>query len=1100
MRKTTFAALTIVLILFTTMAAAAQESAETSLKLIPAETMYCVRLRSPGELILKVGELLDELAIPETPPVNPLFTILTQMLDDEITDVSDLENLGLDAERDVTIFWLEPNPQNILVAVHIKERPLAEEWLTTRFGQMNEAQYNDVSYLVVPGGAFIFFDDVMLIAQDEDEGKRCIDAYLGKQPSILSVPEGASSLSLENKDSDVVGFISLQRLMDMFGPIMEMGLGGMKESMKRDLEGEQPGMMTFVALMMAQMDMGLWALQQAQSFTLALAFDAHRVQLDAAMTFKSESEVQDLLSLEPGQMKLFSALPEDAPIAGGTAIDADGMVRVAAVVLDRLIALNPQINVDDIQAQRQEFLEALRGLLDLLGDEAAYAGEAHLAGAAGLVALIGAVFATPLAQDITYVFDISDESAAENYFTDFVSRMDAFSAMFRALDIPDDANPFAGIERGDAEEYNTTSIASVHIPNYPTFPIPGMMALPQEFSLRYALKSGKLILSLSRDNRGIKNILDVLDSKKASLATAKSFQDASAALPAETNLAHYISPVGYFKSIIGFAVQMDDSIRDEQRQAIDALEGGIGIGSSMVLRDGKAEGRMYVNVGEIRDLIAGFVTLTEGDRVRQQAFNQIREYQQTGELGKMLELVGEMMETNPQDVQMVRYELVNAFSQANRLDELESYFQEAAKKYPTESGIYKMLGEIYRRRSDNTGAIEMYEKVLALNENDIEAYSSLADIYQMDGMPQKAISAYKKALELQPRATHLMSGLARAYASAGQEEEALKLAEEMKKRVGNNAHQHLQLGEIYEAAGEEERALEAFEKAVELEPQQRYLKNRLADAYERAGKDDLAAELREALRSPSRTRLPIRKKAPEFSLKTPDGKTVKLSDFRGKPIILNFWATWSPSCMKEMALLEKLYKVHKDELVIIGISVNIDDADAVKSHLGKRDITYPIVIATQDVLDEYDLVLDEPLETIPTSVAVDGKGIIQDELVGPLNEVTLDAAIRRLLTKGEPVVRVTAPPNGLIKGKVTDTQSPRPNNLADATVTLQSDLLLEKPRTVKTDAAGNYEFPNLPPGEYVITASKPGYDDSAEYVTVTPGGESFHDVRLYKSD
>ena len=96
---------------------------------------------------------------------------------------------------------------------------------------------------------------------------------------------------------------------------------------------------------------------------------------------------------------------------------------------------------------------------------------------------------------------------------------------------------------------------------------------------------------------------------------------------------------------------------------------------------------------------------------------------------------------------------------------------------------------------------------------------------------------------------------------------------------------------------------------------------------------------------------------------------------------------------------------------------------------------------------------------------------------------------------------ITAPTNGLIKGRVTDTATPRPNNLENATVSAASDMLLgDEAKTTITDQAGNYEIANLPQGEYVVTTSKPGYDDSTEYVTVTAGGEAFHDVRLYKTD
>jgi len=96
-----------------------------------------------------------------------------------------------------------------------------------------------------------------------------------------------------------------------------------------------------------------------------------------------------------------------------------------------------------------------------------------------------------------------------------------------------------------------------------------------------------------------------------------------------------------------------------------------------------------------------------------------------------------------------------------------------------------------------------------------------------------------------------------------------------------------------------------------------------------------------------------------------------------------------------------------------------------------------------------------------------------------------------------------APTMGVIKGKVTDTQTPRANNLEGAEITVESELLLAAEggkRTVTSDSAGNYEVANLPPGEYAVTVTKKEYDSSTDYVTVTAGGETFHDVRLYKTD
>jgi len=96
-----------------------------------------------------------------------------------------------------------------------------------------------------------------------------------------------------------------------------------------------------------------------------------------------------------------------------------------------------------------------------------------------------------------------------------------------------------------------------------------------------------------------------------------------------------------------------------------------------------------------------------------------------------------------------------------------------------------------------------------------------------------------------------------------------------------------------------------------------------------------------------------------------------------------------------------------------------------------------------------------------------------------------------------------APNMGLIKGKVTDTVTPRANNLEGAEIVIESELLLTAEggkKTTVSDSAGNYEVANLPPGEYAVTITKREYDSSTDFVTVTPGGEAFHDARLYKTD
>ena len=98
-------------------------------------------------------------------------------------------------------------------------------------------------------------------------------------------------------------------------------------------------------------------------------------------------------------------------------------------------------------------------------------------------------------------------------------------------------------------------------------------------------------------------------------------------------------------------------------------------------------------------------------------------------------------------------------------------------------------------------------------------------------------------------------------------------------------------------------------------------------------------------------------------------------------------------------------------------------------------------------------------------------------------------------------VGTTTANRGLIKGKVTDTAMPRPNNLPHVVITVESELLLgTESRTAKTDQAGNYAILDLPPGEYLVTATRAEYHDRKDYVTLGPGDEVFHNIKLRKKD
>lgn len=134
--------------------------------------------------------------------------------------------------------------------------------------------------------------------------------------------------------------------------------------------------------------------------------------------------------------------------------------------------------------------------------------------------------------------------------------------------------------------------------------------------------------------------------------------------------------------------------------------------------------------------------------------------------------------------------------------------------------------------------------------------------------------------------------------------------------------------------------------------------------------------------------------APDFELKTLDGETVKLSDYQGKKVILNFWATWCPPCKAEMPLMENYYdKAQKENVEILAVNLTTEDRgiDKVEAFVKANHLSFPIPLDKEgDVGSVYQAV------TIPTSYIIDAQGRVQKKHIGPMDEKTMEDYIANL--------------------------------------------------------------------------------------------------------
>jgi thiol-disulfide isomerase/thioredoxin len=120
------------------------------------------------------------------------------------------------------------------------------------------------------------------------------------------------------------------------------------------------------------------------------------------------------------------------------------------------------------------------------------------------------------------------------------------------------------------------------------------------------------------------------------------------------------------------------------------------------------------------------------------------------------------------------------------------------------------------------------------------------------------------------------------------------------------------------------------------------------------------------------------KPAPTWNLEAIDGSKLRSADFAGKVQLINFWATWCPPCVAEIPGLIELQKRHeKDGLVIVGISLDQNGPEVVKSFVQKKQINYPVALASGGVESGFG-----EFDGIPTTFIVDRHGTIRAMHVG----------------------------------------------------------------------------------------------------------------------
>lgn len=158
------------------------------------------------------------------------------------------------------------------------------------------------------------------------------------------------------------------------------------------------------------------------------------------------------------------------------------------------------------------------------------------------------------------------------------------------------------------------------------------------------------------------------------------------------------------------------------------------------------------------------------------------------------------------------------------------------------------------------------------------------------------------------------------------------------------------------------------------------------------GKNESGAAGSAAVESAS-IALPVLRKAPDWTLKDVDGREVKSADYKGKVVVVDFWATWCPPCRKELPEYVAMQKKYAGRgLVILGFSVDELPPADVKAFGEKMKINYPLLMADGATAEAFGGV-----EGLPTAFVIDREGNIRHVKVGLSDPDAYEALIASLL-------------------------------------------------------------------------------------------------------
>ena len=240
---------------------------------------------------------------------------------------------------------------------------------------------------------------------------------------------------------------------------------------------------------------------------------------------------------------------------------------------------------------------------------------------------------------------------------------------------------------------------------------------------------------------------------------------------------------------------------------------------------------------------------------------------------------------------------------------------------------------------------------------------------------EKSIADLEAKLQRQPDHESLLDiypMLARLYVESGRQKDVDQLIDSFKVVMNpDNLQDHLTLSYLLKKANRDEDVLQLFKNLEAQYPEKLSLSRRIADIHEEAGNTELAIEYLSKIKPALAL---LEKPVPDFSATDLAGKPISLQQYRGKVVLLDFWAAWHSFCIGDILNIKKIYDTYKDQgFEVIGVSLDTDETK-LRNYLKENDIPWRQIFSGQErqspLAQQYDV------KSVPARWLIDRDGTL----------------------------------------------------------------------------------------------------------------------------